>query len=49
MSVLITGANGGLGTAVSKAFTDAGAKVVGVARSWTEAAPFVTIAADLTT
>jgi NAD(P)-dependent dehydrogenase (short-subunit alcohol dehydrogenase family) len=49
MSVLITGANGGLGTAVSKAFQESGAKVIGVARSWPEAAPFVTIAADLTT
>ena len=49
MSVLITGANGGLGTAVSKAFQETGAKVIGVARSWPEAAPFVTIATDLTT
>ena len=49
MSVLITGANGGLGTAVCKAFQDTGAKVIGVARSWPEAATFVTIATDLTT
>ncbi len=31
-AVLITGANGGLGTAVTKAFLDAGARVSGVAR-----------------
>jgi NAD(P)-dependent dehydrogenase (short-subunit alcohol dehydrogenase family) len=49
MNVLITGANGGLGTAVSKAFADSGAKVIGVARSWTETVPFVTLSADLTT
>jgi NAD(P)-dependent dehydrogenase (short-subunit alcohol dehydrogenase family) len=49
MSVLITGANGGLGTAVSKAFADGGATVIGVARSWPEAAPFVTLSVDLTT
>ena len=30
--VLITGANGGLGTAVTRAFLDAGAKVAGVAK-----------------
>jgi NAD(P)-dependent dehydrogenase (short-subunit alcohol dehydrogenase family) len=49
MSVLITGANGGLGTAVSKAFQDTGATVIGVARTWSEAVPFITIAADLAT
>jgi NAD(P)-dependent dehydrogenase (short-subunit alcohol dehydrogenase family) len=49
MSVLITGANGGLGTAVSKAFQDTGATVIGVARSWTESVPFVTLSVDLTT
>jgi NAD(P)-dependent dehydrogenase (short-subunit alcohol dehydrogenase family) len=47
MSVLITGASGGLGTAVAKAFE--GMTVIGVARSWTESTPFVTISADLTT
>ncbi len=41
MNVLITGANGGLGTAVSKEFEEAGATVIGVARNWTEAVPFV--------
>jgi NAD(P)-dependent dehydrogenase (short-subunit alcohol dehydrogenase family) len=49
MSVLITGASGGLGTAVSKAFLDAGKSVIGVARSWTEAMPFLTLSVDLTT
>jgi NAD(P)-dependent dehydrogenase (short-subunit alcohol dehydrogenase family) len=49
MNVLITGANGGLGTAVSKAFADSGATVIGVARSWTEAVPFVALSVDLTT
>jgi NAD(P)-dependent dehydrogenase (short-subunit alcohol dehydrogenase family) len=49
MSVLITGANGGLGTAVSKAFQATGATVIGVARNWPEAMPFVTLSADLTT
>lgn len=49
MSILITGASGGLGTAVSRAFLDTGAKVIGVARSWTEAAPFLTLSVDLTT
>jgi NAD(P)-dependent dehydrogenase (short-subunit alcohol dehydrogenase family) len=49
MSVLITGASGGLGTAVCKAFLDTGASVIGVARSWSEAMPFPTLSADLTT
>jgi NAD(P)-dependent dehydrogenase (short-subunit alcohol dehydrogenase family) len=49
MSVLITGANGGLGTAVSRAFEDAGKNVIGVARNWKEAVPFRTISVDLTT
>jgi NAD(P)-dependent dehydrogenase (short-subunit alcohol dehydrogenase family) len=49
MSVLITGANGGLGTAVSRAFQETGATVIGVARSWPEAVPFVTLSVDLTT
>jgi NAD(P)-dependent dehydrogenase (short-subunit alcohol dehydrogenase family) len=33
MSVLITGASGGLGTAVYKAFVDSGAQVIGAARN----------------
>ena len=34
MNVLITGANGGLGTAVCQEFLASGAKVIGVAREW---------------
>jgi NAD(P)-dependent dehydrogenase (short-subunit alcohol dehydrogenase family) len=49
MNVLITGANGGLGTAVCQAFLETGAKVIGVARSWTEAVSFTTLSVDLTT
>jgi NAD(P)-dependent dehydrogenase (short-subunit alcohol dehydrogenase family) len=49
MSVLITGANGGLGGAVCKAFADSGAKVIGVARSWRSAMLFPTLSVDLTT
>ncbi len=49
MSVLITGASGGLGTAVVRAFVDSGTNVIGVARSWTETVSFRTISADLTT
>jgi len=52
MSVLITGANGGLGTAVSQAFRAAGATVIGVARSWEQFSnqpPFPTISADVST
>jgi NAD(P)-dependent dehydrogenase (short-subunit alcohol dehydrogenase family) len=49
MSVLITGASGGLGTAVSKAFLETGATVIGVAHRWPEAMPFTTLTLDLTT
>lgn len=49
MSVLITGANGGLGTAVCRAFLDSGAAVIGVAHSWTGTVPFLALTADLTT
>jgi NAD(P)-dependent dehydrogenase (short-subunit alcohol dehydrogenase family) len=49
MNVLITGASGGLGTAVCQAFLDTGAKVIGVARNWNEPASFMTLAVDLTT
>lgn len=49
MAVIITGAGGGLGTAVSRAFLERGSQVIGVARSWREPVPFPTISADLTT
>jgi NAD(P)-dependent dehydrogenase (short-subunit alcohol dehydrogenase family) len=49
MNVLIVGANGGLGTAVSQAFLAVGAQVIGVARTWKEPAPFTTISADVST
>ena len=49
MNVLITGANGGLGTAVCQEFLASGAKVIGVALAWKQSAPFTTISADVTT
>jgi NAD(P)-dependent dehydrogenase (short-subunit alcohol dehydrogenase family) len=49
MNVLITGANGGLGTAVCQEFLTAGAQVIGVALAWKQSAPFTTISADVTT
>jgi len=49
MNVLITGANGGLGTAVCQEFLASGAKVIGVALEWKHPAPFTTISADVTT
>ncbi|HVO98320.1 MAG TPA: SDR family NAD(P)-dependent oxidoreductase [Bryobacteraceae bacterium] len=49
MNVLITGASGGLGTAVCRAFGEDGATVIGVARNWLHGEAFTTIAADLTT
>ena len=49
MNVLITGANGGLGTAVCQEFLASGAKVIGVALDWKQSAPFITISADVTT
>lgn len=51
-SILITGASGGLGHAVTRAFLDAGALVSGTARKWTPdetpAGTFHAINADLT-
>jgi NAD(P)-dependent dehydrogenase (short-subunit alcohol dehydrogenase family) len=49
MSVLVTGANGGLGTAVCQAFVDSGSAVIGVARVWKEPVTFATISADVGT
>ena len=50
MHVLITGASGGLGEAVTRAFLDRGDLVTGVARSWTQRAlPIFALEADLTT
>lgn len=49
MGILITGAGGGLGSAVAKAFADSGAKAIAVDRAWIEPRPYITIAADLTT
>ncbi len=48
MNVIITGAGGGLGTAVAKVFSDSGATVIGVERDWRQTMPFTTISADLT-
>jgi len=51
--VLVTGANGGLGTSVTRAFLDAGATVVGVSRNIQQPGfnnpAFVAMAADLST
>lgn len=50
MNVLITGASGGLGSAVVRAFVESGAAVYGVDRAWRETpARCTTISADLTT
>ena len=49
MNVLITGANGGLGTAVCQEFLASGTKVIGVAREWKAPAPFAMISADVST
>src|SRR5580658_6541009 len=49
MSVLLTGASGGLGSAVAKVFQESGATVIGVARSWPEPVSFVALSIDLTT
>jgi NAD(P)-dependent dehydrogenase (short-subunit alcohol dehydrogenase family) len=49
MNVLISGASGGLGTAVCQAFVENGDQVTGAARSWPEEMPFRTISVGLTT
>src|SRR5579863_8132661 len=49
MAVLITGAAGGLGSAVCRAFLDRGTPIVGVEKSWRETMPFHTVSTDLAT
>jgi NAD(P)-dependent dehydrogenase (short-subunit alcohol dehydrogenase family) len=49
MSILITGAAGGLGIAVCRVFTESGTQIVAVDKSWNEKPSYPTIAADLTT
>jgi NAD(P)-dependent dehydrogenase (short-subunit alcohol dehydrogenase family) len=49
MSVVITGAGGGLGSKVCRVFTEAGVQVVAVDRAWKETHPYRTIDADLST
>ena len=49
MSVLITGAGGGLGGAVCAAFVESGAKVIGVDRSPHQSKSYVTMVADVMT
>jgi NAD(P)-dependent dehydrogenase (short-subunit alcohol dehydrogenase family) len=49
VSILITGAGGGLGSEVCRVFTEAGLKIVAVDRAWKTPAPFPTVAADLST
>ncbi|HLH38604.1 MAG TPA: SDR family NAD(P)-dependent oxidoreductase [Bryobacteraceae bacterium] len=49
MSVIITGAGGGLGTVVCRAFLERGAQVIGVERSWRDHPAFIAISADLST
>ncbi|MEO7142757.1 MAG: SDR family oxidoreductase [Bryobacteraceae bacterium] len=49
MHVLITGANGGLGEAVTQAFLDRGDRVTGIALSWNgKAPPILALEADMT-
>ncbi|HLW76579.1 MAG TPA: SDR family NAD(P)-dependent oxidoreductase [Bryobacteraceae bacterium] len=49
MAIVITGAAGGLGSAVCRVFTEAGVAIVAVDRQWRESQAYATIAADLTT
>jgi NAD(P)-dependent dehydrogenase (short-subunit alcohol dehydrogenase family) len=49
MNVLITGASGGLGSAVCQEFLVSGAKVIGVDHGWKAPAAFATISADVST
>jgi NAD(P)-dependent dehydrogenase (short-subunit alcohol dehydrogenase family) len=49
MSIVITGAAGGLGGAVCRVFTEAGVKIVAIDRAWKQTMPYPTVNADLTT
>jgi NAD(P)-dependent dehydrogenase (short-subunit alcohol dehydrogenase family) len=49
MGVLITGAGGGLGTAVCEAFQESGATVIAAYHGRLESKPYVTFSAELTT
>ncbi len=49
MAIIITGAAGGLGTAVCNVFQQAGVDIVAIDREWRKPQSFATIAADLTT
>jgi NAD(P)-dependent dehydrogenase (short-subunit alcohol dehydrogenase family) len=49
MNVLVTGANGGLGSVVCRAYLNSGATVIGVARTWKDPMPYLTVAADVST
>lgn len=49
MSILITGAAGGLGSAVCRVFVDAGIPIVAVDRHWKRKMPHPAIDADLST
>jgi NAD(P)-dependent dehydrogenase (short-subunit alcohol dehydrogenase family) len=49
MSIVITGAAGGLGGAVCDVFTANGVKIVAIDRAWKQTMPYPTVNADLTT
>jgi NAD(P)-dependent dehydrogenase (short-subunit alcohol dehydrogenase family) len=49
MSVIITGAAGGLGSPVCGVFHEAGVQVIAIDRAWKKTQPYKTIDADLTT
>ncbi len=49
MSIVITGAAGGLGGAVCDVFTTNGVKIVAIDRAWKQTMPYPTVNADLTT
>jgi NAD(P)-dependent dehydrogenase (short-subunit alcohol dehydrogenase family) len=49
MSIVITGAAGGLGSAVCRVFVDAGVQIVAIDRHWKETQSFPTLNADLST